>query len=53
VGGGLGVYEQMPDRTVSGNVQIVVRHWGVSANKKWLKGDLPITYSYVMETLSD
>jgi hypothetical protein len=35
VGGGLGVYEPVPDRTVSGNTGKVVGHWGVSADKKW------------------
>src|SRR5215207_4018146 len=34
VGGGLGVYESVPDRTVSGNEGKFVGHWGVSADKK-------------------
>jgi hypothetical protein len=34
VGGGLGVYEPVPDRTVSGNEGKFVGHWGVSADKK-------------------
>jgi hypothetical protein len=34
VGGGLGVYEPVPDRTVSGNKGKFVGHWGVSADKK-------------------
>ena len=34
VGGGLGVYEPVPDRTVSGNEVNVVGHWGFSADKK-------------------
>jgi hypothetical protein len=34
VGGGLGVYEPVPDRTVSGNEGKFVGHWGVSAGKK-------------------
>jgi hypothetical protein len=35
VGGGLGVYEPVPDRTVSGNRVKFVGHWGASAGKKW------------------
>ncbi|RWE36854.1 MAG: hypothetical protein EOS78_16275 [Mesorhizobium sp.] len=34
VGGGLGVYEPVPDRTVSGNAGKFVGHWGMSADKK-------------------
>jgi len=34
VGGGLGVYESVPDRTVSGNGHKFVGQWGVSADKK-------------------
>jgi hypothetical protein len=37
VGGGLGVYEQAPDRTVSGNTGKFVAQWGGSADKKWQK----------------
>ena len=33
VGGGLGVYEPVPDRTVSGNATKFVVHWGVSTDK--------------------
>jgi hypothetical protein len=33
VGGGLGVYEPVPDRTVSGNEGKVVGHRGLSADK--------------------
>ncbi|TIX63791.1 MAG: hypothetical protein E5V25_19915 [Mesorhizobium sp.] len=35
VGGGLGVYEPVPDRTVSGNTRKFVGHWGISADKRW------------------
>jgi hypothetical protein len=48
VGGGLGVYGQMPDRTVSGNERIVVAHWGAKASKKWQKSVINITYHYEM-----
>ncbi|WP_144378645.1 hypothetical protein [Mesorhizobium amorphae] len=34
VGGGLGVYEPVPDRTVSGNTRKFVGHWGDNADKK-------------------
>ncbi|SJM31556.1 hypothetical protein BQ8482_20171 [Mesorhizobium delmotii] len=34
VGGGLGVYEPVPDRTVSGNTRKFVGHWGISADKR-------------------
>ncbi|BBD40399.1 hypothetical protein Amn_52790 [Aminobacter sp. Y103A] len=34
MGGGLGVYEPVPDRTVSGNTGKFVGQWGVSADKK-------------------
>jgi len=37
VGGGLGVYEPVPDRTVSGNAANFGAQWGVSADKKWQK----------------
>ncbi|MGX7875792.1 hypothetical protein ACVDG5_026475 [Mesorhizobium sp. ORM6] len=33
-GRGLGVYEPVPDRTVSGNAGKFVGHWGMSADKK-------------------
>ncbi|WP_210212190.1 hypothetical protein, partial [Mesorhizobium sp. M7A.T.Ca.US.000.02.2.1] len=44
VGGGLGVYEPVPDRTVSGNTGKFVGHWGMSADKKRQKcgGTSPI-----------
>ncbi|MCF6114741.1 hypothetical protein [Mesorhizobium muleiense] len=34
VGGGLGVYEPVPDRTVSGNTRKFVGDWGISAVKR-------------------
>ncbi|WP_292616257.1 hypothetical protein, partial [Mesorhizobium sp.] len=33
-GGGLGVYESVPDRTVSGNTGKFVGDWGFSADKR-------------------
>jgi hypothetical protein len=50
VGGGLGVYEPVPDRTVSGNTAKLVGQWGVSADKMCLKCGEAITNSNIRFT---
>lgn len=49
VGGGLGVYGQLPDRTVSGNDRIVEVHRGVNARKKCSKSGENITKHFVLK----